>query len=371
MGLFIKENSPFWWMLLEGHGRKRESTGIKRDAKSAAIRKLLRAQAEEVYHARMVQLARQKVGLPIDTGTTFTEFRKWYDEHQAARHRAADRTRRILDHLEAHFGGAALSDIKPARWTEYESARLKLGVSPNTVGRELATMKAVLNAAVGQLIEVNPLVHVKRATKKLPPKRTITAAEEKQLLEALEAGTFRGGTHGDDEMRDLYLLGVGTLLRQMNLVMLQRKHVHGSRIIVDTKTGPHSVSLDGPTPLQRRCLAILKRRMPKTHGGYLFPRWHARFAEYRDAANAKFLQGFRRACKRAGIPWGLRNHGVVWHTATRASGATRMLRDYRVDVRTVQLFGGWSSLDQMAQYLGIDESRFTQGAPKQRAKRVS
>jgi hypothetical protein len=51
---------------------------------------------------------------------------------------------------------------------------------------------------------------------------------------------------------------------------------------------------------------------------------------------------------------GLNNHGVVWHTATRASGATRMLRDYGIDVRTVQLIGGWSSLDQMAQYLGID-----------------
>jgi hypothetical protein len=202
-----------------------------------------------------------------------------------------------------HFGPSALSDIGPAQWTEYESARLKEGVSQNTIGRELATMKAVLNAAVGQYVEVNPLVHVKRRTTKRPAKRTITPTEEKRLLEALAAGKVRGGAYGDAEMLDLYLLGVGTLLRQLNLISLQRKHLHGSRVVVDTKTGPHAISLDGPTPLQRRCLAILKRRMPKTHTGYFLPNWQARFAKDRNGANAKFLQGFRRACTRAGIPW--------------------------------------------------------------------
>jgi integrase len=355
MGVYIRPDSPFYWMLLEGHGRKKESTGIRHDAASAAIRKALRAQADEVYHGRMVQLARAKVSLPVDTGETFSGFRQWYDTHKASRHRASDRTRRILDRLEAHFGTMSLSDIKPAKWTEYESVRLAAGVDLSTVGRELATMKAFLNAAVGQHVEVNPLVHVKRKTKKLPPKRTITAADEEALLEALSPGKVRGGTFGDGEMLDLYLVGVGTLLRQQNLVNLRRAEHHGDRLVLaDTKTGAHTVPLSGPTTLQKRAALVLKRRMPKTHGGFFFPSWQARFAEDRDAANAKFLQGFRRACTRAGIPWGLENHGVVWHTATRASGATRMLRDYGVDVRTVQLIGGWSSLDQMAAYLGID-----------------
>jgi integrase len=365
MGLFVKANSPFWWMLLEGHGRKRESTGIKREASSAQVRKALRAQAEEVYHARMVQLARAKVGLPLDSAVTFAEFRPWYEQHHVTRHRAADRTRRILDLLEPHFGSVTLPEIKPARWTEYESTRLAAGVSQNTIGRELATMKAVLNAAVGQHLEVNPLVHVKRKSKRLPPKRTITAADETRLIEALAPGKVRGGTHGDDEMLDLYLVGVGTLLRQLNLVNLRRAEHRGDSLVIgETKGGrPHTVPLTGPTVLQRRAAMVLKRRMPRTHGGYFFPKWQARFAKDRDGANAKFLQGFRRACTRAGIPWGLKNHGVVWHTATRATGATRMLRDYHVDVGTVQLLGGWSSLDQMAQYLGIDQTWFTRGAP--------
>jgi integrase len=356
MGLFTRGDSPFWWMLLEGTGRKKESTGIRRDATSSEVRKLNRAKAEEVYHARMVQLARGRVGLPVETRTTFDAHANWYEQHHTAKHRSAPRERVIIGKLRAHFGSLLLSEIRAARWSEYVTARLADGVSMNTIGRELAVLKTMLAAAVGEHLEVSPLAHVKRTTTRLPPKRTLTGDDEARLLEQLR----------DEEIRDLYLVGVGTLLRQVNLVTLQRRQHQGARLVVQTKTGPHQVPLDGPTELQRRAAAVLERRMPATHGGHFFPKWEARFARDRDGANAKFLQGFRRACTRAGIPWGLLNHGVVWHTATRASGATRMLRDYGLDVRTVQLIGGWRSLDQMAEYLGVDlsVSAGTQREPK-------
>lgn len=341
-------------MLLEGHGRKRESTGIRRDASSPLVRAQNRAEAEAVYHARMVQLAREKVGLPISTSMTFAKWTDWYDEHHIEKHRGRERERVMLARLRKHFGPMVLSTIKPARWTEYETARIAEGVSKSTVGRELSLMKSILVSAVGEHLDVSPLAHVKRPKVKVPPKRTLTNADEKRLLEAMEPGKVRGGSFGDAELLDLYLLGVGTLLRQQNLVFLQRKHLHGARLTVETKTGPHALSLDGPTPLQRRCLPILKRRLPKTHTGYFFPTWAKRFTGDQQGGNKMFLQAFRRACRRAGIPWGLRNSGVVWHTATRASGATRMLREHGVDIRTVQLLGGWSSLDQMAAYLGLD-----------------
>jgi len=347
MGLFERDDSPFWHMLLEGTGRKKESTGIRRDASSAKIRKANRAQAEEIYHARMTQLARERVGLPIESNETFLAFSKWYEEHHINKHGAKARELVIVAKLRDHFGAMRLADVRPGRWKEYETKRLEDGVSITTIGRELALMKGILNAAVGEHLEVNPLANVKRKSPKQPAKRTLTKADEQRLLEQLH----------DDELRDLYLVGVGTLLRQMNLVMLQRKHHRGDRLVVETKTGPHQVSLVEPTILQRRAAMTLKRRLPKTHDGYFFPKWQARFARDRNGANAKFLQSFRRACRRADVPWGLKNQGVVWHTATRASGATRLLREHGVDIRTVQLIGGWRSLDQMAEYLGVDLSR--------------
>lgn len=356
MSVYVKPGSKFFWMLLEGTGRTRKSTGVPCIAKSAEKRKELRAQAEAVYHGEMVKLARKRSGLPIDSPETFARFATWYDTHHIEQHRSKERERVILDRLRTTFDRLRLSEIRPAAWTEYETERRAEGVGTNTIGRELAVMKALLTAAVGQHLEVNPLAHVARKTERLPPKRTITAAEDKALLAQLKGGKRRGGTYGDAELHDLYVLGVGTLFRQMNLITLQRSQVHGGRVVVNTKTGPHAVSLNGPTPLQRRAAAVLQRRTPAGPQGYYFPKWQARFAKDRNGANKKLLQAFRRACTRAGIPWGLNEHGVVWHTATRASGATRMLRDYKVDIRTVQLLGNWRSLDQMAEYLGVDLS---------------
>lgn len=331
-------------MLLEGTHRKRESTGIRADATSSELREHLRLQAEEVYHARMVQLARLRVGLPMDTGETFQTFSAWYETHHTTKHKSAPRERVILTKLRAHFGTMTLSSIRPARWKEYETARLKDGVSLNTVGRELAVMKQILTAAVGEHLEVSPLAHVKRKAVKVPPKRTMTREDEAKLLAQFT----------DAEVRDLYLVGVGTLLRQMNLITLQRREHHGTRLVVETKTGPHQVPLNGPTALQRRARRVLARRMPTTPNGYFFPTWQRRFAKDRNAANAWLLKVVRRAVLRAGLRWGLKHHGLVWHSMTRASGATRMITDYGQTIRTVQIIGNWSSLDQMAAYLGVD-----------------
>lgn len=348
MGLFKRADSPFWWMLLEGTGRTKENTGIRHDGSSATLRKQQKAQAEEIYHARLTQLAKSRVGLPIASSETFRPWSKWYEQHHTNKHRGKVRELVMLEHLRAHFGAMRLSDIRPARWKEYETARLKEGVNINTTGRELALMKSILAAAVGEHLEVSPLAHQKRKTERLPAKRTLSADDCTRLIEELH----------DAELRDMLIVGLGTLLRQETLVKLRRQHHQGSRLVVQTKTGPHQVSLEGPTDLQTAAAEALTARMPKAANGYFFPTWHARFAKPDPKKHARgyLAKIFRRACKRADIPWGIRAGGVVWHTATRASGATRMIREFGVDVRTVQLLGGWRSLDQMAEYLGLDLS---------------
>ena len=345
MSLYARLDSPFWWMVLEGTGRK-ESTHIRRDANSPPLRKQLRTEAEEIYHARMVQVARRRVGLSVPSRATFDAFSQWYDTHHTAKHRGVQRERQILALLRKHFGPRRLDEIRPVQWKEYETTRMQSCVALSTVGRELAVMKALLNAAVGEHLVVNPLANVRRKTVPLPPKRTMTAKEEPAFLKALE----------DTEIRDIYIVGLGTLLRQDNLLQLRRSQHQGSRLVVQTKTGPHQVPLTGPSSLQRRAATVLKRRMPTNNRGYFFPTWQARFAAAPTPglARMQFLRIVRRAAEAAGLPWGLQDQGVVWHTLTRASGATRLLREHQVDIRSVQLLGGWRSLDQMAAYLGLD-----------------
>lgn len=339
-------------MLLEGTGPPslRESTGVPKAGHSAAARQDRKRSAEEIYRARMTQLARGRAGLEIESDETFATFSAWYETHHTAKHRGAAQERFVLQRLRAFFGPMRLADIKKTTWQEYVTERLETnGVSAGTVNRERNVLQCMLEEAVGLHITANPLTkRVKRLRVVKVPKRTITEPEERRFLKALAV---------DPEIRDLYLVGVGTLLRQENLLNLRRREYKGSTLALeDSKTGPYVVPLTGPTELQARAAAVLRSRLPKDPTGYFFPEWHGRFAAHvnRSHARGQFLRIVQGAALAAGLPWGLRAHGIVWHTATRATGATRLLRDYGVDVRTVQLIGNWKSLDQMADYLGID-----------------
>lgn len=353
MGVVTQKRSPFYWVNLERPGQRpiRLSTKILIAGATPAQEKENRALAEAAYNSMMGDLAKARFELPIEKARairTFDQHAPWYEINHTAHHRGARRERQIIARLRQSFGALELAAITPQRWAEYVTARRREGVSAGTIARELGVLKAILNTAVGAYLETNPLATVKRKQPKRTPKRTIIAAEEPAFLQALR--------RIDPELADLYLVGVGTLLRQENLIHLQRTAHRGKHLAVETKTGPHQVPLTGPTILQRRAAAVLKRRMPKTADGYFFPRWHARFVPYEDPGHPRtqFLRRIRRAAKAANIPWGLPKHGIVWHTATRATGATRLLREFQVDIRTVQILGGWSSLDQMAEYLGID-----------------
>jgi site-specific recombinase XerD len=61
----------------------------------------------------------------------------------------------------------------------------------------------------------------------------------------------------------------------------------------------------------------------------------------------------QRACKAANVRYGRTAGGITWHTATRATGATRMLRD-RTDLRTVQQVGNWKDIRSVQSYLETD-----------------
>ena len=348
MSIYTRPNSPFWWAHLEGT-KTRLSLKIHVTGATPAQTKANKKLAEAAYKSLIGDVARARFALPsTQPAITFLTHSQWHETHHTAHHKSASREIRILKHLRKFFGSCALEACTPTRWQEYVTSRTGAGVSVNTVGRELAVMKGVLSSAVGEHLEYSPLAGVKRKTVRGEAKRTIAAKEEPAFLAALK--------RIDLELHDLYVVGVGTLLRQENLLHLQRRSHRGDRLVVTTKTGPHSVPLKEPTELQRRAAAVLKKRMPLAPEGYFFPHWHARFAAYVESGHPRvlFLKKVRRAARYAGIPWGLKSGGIVWHTATRATGATRMLRDYQVDLKTVQFIGGWTSLDQMSAYLGLD-----------------
>lgn len=74
MGVYVRRDSKYYWMLIERPGARalKESTKVIRDAPDAMSRKLQRQQAEEIYRARMTALARARHDLPPLTRTETT-----------------------------------------------------------------------------------------------------------------------------------------------------------------------------------------------------------------------------------------------------------------------------------------------------------
>lgn len=344
MGVYIRKDSKHYWMRLRGAGC--QSTGIPIDSDTAAGRAEQRRDAEDIYRAEMTTRAKARAGLTTiqADAITFTKYAAWFTKHVLPRRRGAVRDRVIVAHLVAWFGARPLQEVTRAAVQEYVSHRLttRIGkapaskqrdtrktVSANTVNREVDVLKGMLRDAVPRHLEANPLAGMKKLRVTPTKKRILSAEDETRLLAVLAPAD-----------KALLLVAIDSLLRLSNVVHLRWADVQGDLIVLpDSKTGPYTV------PLSDRARAALDL-LPK-RGAYVFPRRRTK-----DPRNTIRLM-LRSACKRAGLLYG-RGIGITFHTATRASGATRMLRA-GIDPKTVQEVGHWEDFRAMQSYLQTDD----------------
>lgn len=350
MGVYVRKDSPFYWLLLERPGQKplREKTAIPHAAHTTKVGKQNRQTADDLYTLRMGELARGRAELPlIDPKVrTFAAQADWYETHRLPKLRGATRDRWALKPLRAFFADTPLKDITAALVNEYETTRLavKIGkaphkgkdtrrtLSPNTVNREIAVLKLILKSAVPDYLKVSPLEKRKPLRVVKREKHILTPEDEAKLLDVLAPSD-----------RALYIVAVDTLIRLSNVVHLKRTEDKGTHLaLVDSKTGPYTVPLSDRA---RKALDSLPKRGP-----YFFPA--RRTADPRNTIRLML----KSACKRAGLTYGRLAGGVTWHHATRATGATRMLRA-GIDPRTVQDIGHWEDFRTMQNYLEPDRSR--------------
>lgn len=338
MGVYRRPESRFWWMALERPGQKalRASTKILVQATTAEQTKENRRLADLEYHRAMTNLAKRRLDLPDATaGRTLDQHAQWYLTHHVPTHKGHIRETVILAHLRRLLGAYDLRAISRAVAQEYATTRRQEGVGPATINREWTVLKSLLREAVPTYLTTNPLAEMPRLAIRVVRKRMVRASEERRLL-----------AHLTGETRDLYIVAVDTLQRQQNVVHLQRREVRDRHLALeDSKTGPYTV------PLSTRAKAILKRRL-KTAKPWLFPDWHTRFAASQPQASVELNRALRKAARAARIPI-TADGRFSWHTATRATGATRMIQR-GVDARTVQMIGNWRSFDQMAEYLELN-----------------
>ncbi len=222
------------------------------------------------------------------------EYKPWALTHQRWGEGAVSR---ILSRF-AEFVDKNMVDLNPWVLKKWSAARLKAGVSPNTLNRDIATLKAALSKAVewGR-IDAHPLAKVKPARVDLRPKpRYLEPDEEKCLRSALAMREKRQRDDRrranqwrhqrgyallpdllqvpyTDHLRPMVLLAMNTGLRRGELFSLTWQQVDLVRAIVTVEGARAKSGSTRHVPLNAEALDALKlwRESADAPKGLVFP----------------------------------------------------------------------------------------------------
>jgi len=347
MGVFTRPDSPWYWLWLETAppGQEREKTDI-RIGTTTAQRHDSRQLANDLYHRRMNEIAARIHRLPqgLPKAPTFAVFAKWYDTNVIAHHKGHERERDILRRLVQAFGALAIDAIDPATVIAWRTVRRMTGTTvehfggpkgkprtfppptARTVNREVDLLQQILAAAVPKYFDESPLEDLPDLEVVDPIRRTMSAEEERRILQELPA-----------DLRAILLVGLDTLTRLKDILNLRRRDDHGTHLdIVDTKNGlSHTVPVSTRLRLALDAVPVDARK----------PEWY--FPKRRVARTERDRRGaiahaLKRACQRAHVDYGRATFGVTFHWGTRRTGATRMIRaGGDKAIATAQRIGNW------------------------------
>lgn len=327
MGVFTRDDSPWYWLYLEtaAPGQRKEKTTI-RIGTTTAQRHDSRKLADDLYHQRMNQIAARLHRLPTaQPSIRFAKYAATYTTDVIVHRRGAERERELVKPLVRFFGDDLMHAIDQDRVRVYMTARREDDVSARTVNREIDLLKSMLRDAVPKYLESSPLTGMKRLRVIPPKRRLLTPAEERRLLQ-----------HADPVETALLVLGIDGLIRLNDLLDLQRSDRHGLWLYVsDPKGGePYEVVL---TVRAARALEAL----PDT-GPYYFTRY--RGAKTDRDRRARVRRALMALCAAAHVKYGKAAGGITFHWATRKTGATRLIAA-RAPVPAVQRQGNWKTPD--------------------------
>lgn len=268
-----------------------------------------------------------------------------------------------------------LAEINPWLVEKWRAARLKDGIQPATVNRDLVALKACLSKAVEWgLLEAHPLTHVKPSLVDHAPKvRFLDGDEEARLRAALDAREERLRAERDsanawrrargyerlpdlrarpfvDYLKPLVLVAINTGLRRGELFSLAWDHVDLARALLTVGGATAKSGRTRHVPLNAEALNTLEgwRAQAFESAGLVFPG--------KDGRRLTSLKSaWRGLMTAAGIP-AFRFHDTRHHFASRLVMAG-------VDLNTVRELLGHSDIQMTLRYAHL--------APEHKALAVS
>lgn len=213
--------------------------------------------------------------------------------------------------------------------TAYQAARLSTDppTHPHSVNKETKMIRAVLRAAPALFpgyeyqppkFDLLPSLHNGRQV-------TISREQLAQIIFEMTPTHKDPDKHFHETVsRDAVLLAIQTAMRISEIVGLEKSRVQfqrgigykqGSLAVTNAKTGKLKT-----IPMTQTVARMLRRRIDENPGRYLFKPED----EPVVIAAQRVRRHFKSACKRAGVPYGQKTGGAVFHTL-RHSTTTHLL----------------------------------------------
>ncbi len=351
MSLFRRTNSKYWWFKFYFGGeliQKSSQVTNKRDALTV----------ESGYRT---QLALGKLKLkPKEKAPAFSQaaddFLKMSEVEHAQKPNSFIRIKHSCQSLKKFFKETKVDRIEPKdvenfiRWRSRQtSKKTKKTVTRDTINLELIALKTIFKRLVSKdILDKSPARDIKQLAPNERSFHVITDDEEKLYLMACP-----------QPLQDVAALMLATGMRPNEIYELKRRNVNleqGFLQIVGSKTK----SSNRKVWLSERTTRILKLRIDRFTGEYLFPKGEKDGADATNQLNNQH----QTAIKRAKLKFRLYD--------CRHTFATRVLEN-GVDLLTLASMLGHSSLDEVMRYAHPSEASKKDAAnqmQKRKAKAV-
>jgi integrase len=252
-----KRGGVYWYEFWFRGQRFRQSTGLNN--KTAALR------AEAIRKAEQAEgragIAKRKTCSAFESFVT-NEFLPWSEKQHEAHPNTYKRYKVSSKPLIAFFGKTPLDAITSGQVEKFKLARAS-EISSAGTNRDLAALRFMLNFAIRQeYVERNPVSAVKLLPEGPGCMRVVSHEEQQKYLAV-----------ANPLLRDVAVLILETGMRPEEVYTIRNENVHldtGYLFVPNGKTRFARRNV----PLTEAAREILKRRLAKSRGPYLFPHRH-------------------------------------------------------------------------------------------------
>ena len=262
MRFYKRPDSKFWWFEFVYHDvRFQQST-----------RQINRRNAEDfaaAFRLRLIEgelnVTRKKAAPAFSKA--MSEFLTWSKEHHSDHPNTTLRYTSASKALLRVFGSAPLDSITPEDVARYKSQRVKQKsertgrkLKPATINRELACLKAMFNHFIKlEIVIKNPVSRVKLLPENNEQMRVLSFDEEQKYLSA-----------ASQPLKDLAILMLETGMRPDEVSRITKGNIHLNEGYIFNPYGKTKAA-KRRIPLTNRAADVLRERIKKAEGDYIFP----------------------------------------------------------------------------------------------------